>query len=136
MESEFFGQWIVRLKRFLVYPASSLTGWSLYVLVASLIFTFAYWGLDASVECETCGRRDWKQGLLSLITDWRDLLHYWSEVMRTSMSIDLVGRVKDGYEGTESSGFWMYMTGLLHLAVSYLFFGLLISMLYRKVTRG
>jgi len=114
------------LKRMLIAPATSLCGWGVFVFLSSLAFTLLYyfcgaWGYDSIAG--GIGDAPW--------------LQYWHEVIRSSMAVELMGGLTDlGKNNGGAATKWVYIVSLFHLGFSYLFFGLLISMLYRKITRG
>lgn len=93
-------------------PATSLIWWGVAFVVMSLFFAALY-ALASPIEC-------------------LDFWDVWWKVIVSMLMVqgegDVINTAKDGFIGAS--------VFLAHMAVSYVLLGLLISMLYRKVTRG
>lgn len=107
-------------KRGWIAVATSFRGWSRAALLLSLIFSAAY-GCIAGYVFEFTW--DGVRNYLKLI----------EESMLTSLGLQLTDSLK-GF--VQAAGHGGNVIAILHIGISYLLFGLLVTMLYRKVTRG
>ncbi len=112
----------VWLKNRILDPATSLWKWALWVFAASIVFTLVY---GPTLGVWSNADEPYK---------WHEFYEQWHEVIRSSMALEMMGKLAEEV-GKPGAELWLRIVALIHLGFSYLFFGLLITMLYRKITR-
>lgn len=115
------------LKMWMLRPATSLKWWGVYAFIISFILTLGYGSFSPKVKL-ACG--------------WREFLNFieiWWQVIMAMLQMQLSDKgVVATVELGDKLGLYLglYLVEILHMGVSYLLLGLLISMLYRKITRA
>jgi len=107
-------KWRNRLKYRVVRVGTSFESWALTSVVTAVSATIAY-GLVKPDTLDTFGE-------------------LFLSVMLSSITLQpmtIVSKIL-----TDCPGTWSHVVAILHMGVSYFLFGMLISMLYRKLTRG
>lgn len=118
LEADFCSACLDRCKYLIILPATSLIWWAIYALAASLFFSVLY-----GFSCKFFP--SWN-GFCYFINIW------WQVIMAMlQMQLGSSGIVKMEGELT-----WLSLVEVFHMGVSYVLLGLLISMLYRKITRS
>jgi len=118
--------WCCQLKKWVILPATSLAYWGWYALVSSLILTVGYGWLSPTVSFKICLTSD---GL------WY-FLGIWWQVVMAMLQVQLGDEKTVVTAAMNMDVPWLNLWQLLHMGWSYVLFGLLISMIYRKITRS
>lgn len=113
------------LKMWMLHPATSIIWWLRYALGFSFIFALGYGWLSTKVSFQVC----WPECLINFLDIW------WQVVM-AMLQVQLGDNDQIVTASKSGSEFGLHIVELLHMGVSYLLLGLLISMLYRKITRS
>lgn len=113
------------LKMWMLHPATSIIWWLWYALGSSFIFALGYGWLSTNVSFQVC----WPECLINFLDIW------WQVVM-AMLQVQLGDNDQIVTASKSGSEFGLHIVELLHMGVSYLLLGLLISMLYRKITRS
>lgn len=116
---------LIGLKKVIVRTATSPFYWLQSTLVSSFVLTIFY------------GCYGWLSNQIYFDIGWKEFLNFleiWWQVIMSMLQVQL------GNEGVVAAakmgdGFGLYVVEFFHMGVSYVLLGLLISMLYRKITR-
>ncbi len=100
--------------------ATSLTGWILTTMFTSFILAVSYAGLSEEVYFKI----GWKEFV--------NFLEIWWQVVMEMLQMQLNGTKE---RCVLNGGVWLHLIAMLHLGGSYVLFGLMIAMIYRKITR-
>lgn len=115
------------VKCLLLRISTSLVWWTLGAVISSLLFTAVY--AVANGYTSSLSRHG-----------WRIFLQIWSQVILAMIQVQLNDPESNGVaivvNPDSKAGILAHLLAISHLGVSYVLFGLLIAMIYRKITRG
>lgn len=125
-------RYVIMVKKLIIHPAVSFWWWLGYAISGSAVFATAYIGLMSIGD-------DYKEFALSnKLIGLEPFLKVWHQVILASFNTNPSKGVIniESYLENGTNDVWFYLLTLSHFTFSYVMLGLLISMIFRKITRA